>query len=95
MHMQVRKGGPASRILCILLLLPKFFLGSGMDNECIIGALLHDVVEDTDYTLSYIGSRFGTDVELLVDGVTKAWTDSAFNKGKRFRLKISAKCLWQ
>ncbi len=43
----------------------------GMDNECIIGALLHDVVEDTDYTLSYIGSRFGTDVELLVDGVTK------------------------
>lgn len=43
----------------------------GMDNECIIGALLHDVVEDTEYTLPYIGSRFGADVELLVDGVTK------------------------
>ena len=43
----------------------------GMDNECIIGALLHDVVEDTDYTLSYIGEHFGADVELLVDGVTK------------------------
>lgn len=43
----------------------------GMDNECIIGALLHDVVEDTEYTLSYIGNLFGADVELLVDGVTK------------------------
>ncbi|MDE6658899.1 MAG: bifunctional (p)ppGpp synthetase/guanosine-3',5'-bis(diphosphate) 3'-pyrophosphohydrolase, partial [Eubacterium sp.] len=43
----------------------------GMDDECIIGALLHDVVEDTDYTLSYIGEHFGADVELLVDGVTK------------------------
>ena len=43
----------------------------GMDNECIIGALLHDVVEDTEYSLSYIGEHFGADVELLVDGVTK------------------------
>ncbi|MDE5604598.1 MAG: bifunctional (p)ppGpp synthetase/guanosine-3',5'-bis(diphosphate) 3'-pyrophosphohydrolase [Eubacterium sp.] len=43
----------------------------GMDNECIVGALLHDVVEDTEYTLSYIGDLFGADVELLVDGVTK------------------------
>ena len=43
----------------------------GMDNECIIGALLHDVVEDTDYDLSYIENHFGSDVALLVDGVTK------------------------
>ncbi len=43
----------------------------GMDNECIIGALLHDVVEDTEYTLPYIGEHFGSNVELLVDGVTK------------------------
>lgn len=43
----------------------------GMDNECIISALLHDVVEDTEYTLDYIREQFGPDVELLVDGVTK------------------------
>ncbi len=43
----------------------------GMDNECIIGALLHDVVEDTDYDLEYIRKHFGDDVALLVDGVTK------------------------
>ena len=43
----------------------------GMDNECIVGALLHDVVEDTEYDLNYIKSMFGDDVALLVDGVTK------------------------
>ena len=43
----------------------------GMDNECIIGALLHDVVEDTEYDLDYIRKEFGDEVALLVDGVTK------------------------
>lgn len=43
----------------------------GMDNECIIGALLHDVVEDTEYNLDYIKEEFGDEVALLVDGVTK------------------------
>ena len=43
----------------------------GMDNECIIAALLHDVVEDTEYGLDYIRKNFGDDVALLVDGVTK------------------------
>ena len=44
---------------------------SGMDNECIVGALLHDVVEDTQYDLEYIRKEFGDEVALLVDGVTK------------------------
>ena len=43
----------------------------GMDNECIVGALLHDVVEDTKYDLDYIRQEFGDEVALLVDGVTK------------------------
>lgn len=43
----------------------------GMDNECIVGALLHDVVEDTEYNLDYIRKEFGDEVALLVDGVTK------------------------
>lgn len=49
----------------------KILFGIGMDNECIIGALLHDVVEDTEYGLDYISKHFGADVALLVDGVTK------------------------
>ncbi|MFR6512278.1 MAG: HD domain-containing protein, partial [Eubacterium sp.] len=49
----------------------KILFELGMDNESIIGALLHDVVEDTEYNLDYIRKEFGDDVALLVDGVTK------------------------
>lgn len=49
----------------------KILFELGMDNECIIGALLHDVVEDTQYDIKYIEKEFGSEVALLVDGVTK------------------------
>ena len=37
----------------------------------IIAAFLHDVVEDTDYTIEQIRERFGDDVAFLVNAVTK------------------------
>jgi GTP pyrophosphokinase len=42
-----------------------------MDAPTIIAALLHDIVEDTSYTLSDLEARFGSEVAQLVDGVTK------------------------
>ena len=42
-----------------------------MDLDTILAGLLHDVVEDTDVTLEDIEERFGKDISLLVDGVTK------------------------
>lgn len=42
-----------------------------MDTKGIIAALLHDVVEDTEYTLGDIKMLFGEEVAFLVDGVTK------------------------
>jgi len=42
-----------------------------MDVETLIAALLHDTVEDTDYTLDQCRAEFGDTVAGLVDGVTK------------------------
>ena len=42
-----------------------------MDTDTICAALLHDVVEDTGVDLDTLKKRFGEDVALLVDGVTK------------------------
>ena len=48
-------------------------VASEMDLGCtsIICSLLHDVVEDTDYTLNDIESMFGKSVCKIVDGLTK------------------------
>lgn len=42
-----------------------------IDLETIVAGLLHDLVEDTGVTLDDISERFGSEIALLVDGVTK------------------------
>ena len=43
----------------------------GMDEVTIAGGLLHDIVEDTDYSLGQLQVDFGEQIAYLVDGVTK------------------------
>ena len=43
----------------------------GLDATSIAAALLHDVVEDTDYTLADLEQLFGETVARIVDGLTK------------------------
>jgi guanosine-3',5'-bis(diphosphate) 3'-pyrophosphohydrolase len=43
----------------------------GLDATSIMAALLHDVVEDSHYTLDYIEEQFGPTVARIVDGLTK------------------------
>lgn len=52
----------------------------GMDTDTICVGLLHDVVEDTEYTLDDIRKKFGQDVAVLVDGVTKLNRIPIFDK---------------
>jgi GTP pyrophosphokinase len=43
----------------------------GMTPSTLAAALLHDTVEDTDYSLEQLRREFGPEVAMLVDGVTK------------------------
>ena len=43
----------------------------GLGYKSISAALLHDVVEDTDYTVDDLRERFGDKIATLVDGLTK------------------------
>lgn len=43
----------------------------GLGTKSVIAALLHDVVEDTDYTVEDIANFFGPKIASLVDGLTK------------------------
>jgi guanosine-3',5'-bis(diphosphate) 3'-pyrophosphohydrolase len=43
----------------------------GIGSVTLAAALLHDTVEDTDYTLDMLRNDFGDEIAMLVDGVTK------------------------
>ena len=52
----------------------------GMDDATIVGGLLHDVVEDTEVTLDELRKKFGEDVAVMVDGVTKIKLKAMFEE---------------
>lgn len=58
-------------------------LDLGMDTDTICAGMLHDVVEDTPYTLEDIRKSFGQDVAMLVDGVTKLSKAPIFNQDEQ------------
>lgn len=66
---QLRKSGEPYLIHPVAV--AKLLARLGMDEETIVGGLLHDVVEDTDYTRDQLVIEYGEEVALLVDGVTK------------------------
>ena len=64
------------------------------DSRTIITALLHDVVEDTTYSLEDIKKSFGSEISSLVDGVTKLskfeGRSDKFNQAENFRKLLLA-----
>src|SRR5699024_6629005 len=63
-----------------------------LDVETLMAALLHDVIEDTDFNKEDISERFGHTVAELVDGVTKLShsSDKEYNKAASFRKILQA-----
>lgn len=61
----------------------------GLGSTSICAALLHDVVEDTDYTVEDIRQHFGDKIAQLVDGLTKIsggiFGDKASLQAENFR----------
>jgi RelA/SpoT family (p)ppGpp synthetase len=56
----------------------------GLDYHAVAAAFLHDVVEDTDWTVDDIRQRFDEEVAKLVDGVTKlSYIDVMSQMGSR------------
>ncbi|MDR0886790.1 MAG: bifunctional (p)ppGpp synthetase/guanosine-3',5'-bis(diphosphate) 3'-pyrophosphohydrolase [Clostridiales Family XIII bacterium] len=66
---QLRKSGEPYLIHPIEVSL--ILAGLGMDERTIVAGLLHDAVEDTPYRVEELKNDFGSEVALLVDGVTK------------------------
>src|SRR5215468_4739750 len=66
---QTRKSGEPYMIHCMAV--AQILSELHMDAQAVSAALLHDVVEDTPFTLDDIENQFGIDVARLVDGVTK------------------------
>lgn len=63
-----------------------------LDTETLMAALLHDVIEDTDFNKDDISETFGFTVAELVDGVTKLShsSDKEYNKAASFRKILQA-----
>lgn len=76
---QLRKSGEPYIIhpICVAIILAELEL----DKETIAAGLLHDVVEDTTMTTEELTAKFGAEVSLLVDGVTKL-TQLSYSRDK-------------
>lgn len=66
---QKRKSGEDYIIhpLCVAMILANLH----MDVDTIVAGILHDIIEDTDYTLEDMNRDFSSHIVLLVEGVTK------------------------
>jgi len=63
----------------------------GLGVTSMVSSLLHDIVEDTDYTVEDIGNHFGPKIASIVDGLTKI--SGVFDKNSSFQAENFRKML--
>jgi guanosine-3',5'-bis(diphosphate) 3'-pyrophosphohydrolase len=63
----------------------------GLGVKSIVSSLLHDIVEDTDYSLDDIENHFGSKIASIVDGLTKI--SGVFDKNSSFQAENFRKML--
>jgi GTP diphosphokinase / guanosine-3',5'-bis(diphosphate) 3'-diphosphatase len=66
---QMRKSGDP--YLVHPLRVARMLAGLGLDTPSVVAGILHDTVEDSELTVVELTERFGREIALLVDGVTK------------------------
>ena len=81
---QVRKDG--SPYIIHPLAVAEIVVEMGLDTDAILGALLHDCIEDTDASHEDISRMFGESVAQLVEGVTKL-TRANFNSTEQAQME--------
>jgi guanosine-3',5'-bis(diphosphate) 3'-pyrophosphohydrolase len=66
---QMRKSGDP--YLVHPLRVARMLAGLGLDAPSVVAGILHDTIEDSELTVFELTERFGREIALLVDGVTK------------------------
>ncbi len=79
---QVRASGEPYVIHCVEV--ARMLADLGLDHHTVAAGLLHDIVEDTNWTLDQVREKFDEEVAKLVDGVTKlSYIDAMSQMGSR------------
>lgn len=65
------------------------YVGGVVDEEVLVSAVLHDLIEETDLTLQEIGDRFGARVAQLVHEMTREEPDATV------RAQLDKSALWE
>lgn len=66
---QKRRSGEDYVLHCVAV--AKILAGLNLDTTTVVAGLVHDVIEDTRFTLVDIEQNFGKEVAAIVDGLTK------------------------
>jgi RelA/SpoT family (p)ppGpp synthetase len=79
---QMRASGEPYVVHCVEV--ARMLAELGLDYHTVAAGLLHDIVEDTEWTVEDVRRRFDSEVARLVDGVTKlAYIDTMSKMGSR------------